>query len=111
MQELVMGVWVAVKVWLCKLSSLMIKKLSISSNDEAILKALEEPFINHPKRRPRLIFWNKSIRGWIKLNVDGCCHGNLGNCGDGGILQDHGGNFISAFSTYFGHGTNNEAEL
>ncbi|KAJ0018521.1 hypothetical protein Pint_09996 [Pistacia integerrima] len=49
--------------------------------------------------------------GWIKLNVDGCCWGNPGSCKGGGVIRDVQGIFKGAFSSSFGHGTNNEAEL
>lgn len=47
----------------------------------------------------------------MKLNVDGSCRGNLGNCGGGGVIRDHQGNFKAAFSEAFGFSTNNVIEL
>ncbi|KAJ0074622.1 hypothetical protein Patl1_37562 [Pistacia atlantica] len=105
------NVWLRVKVWISKISSLMVKQWPISARDEIILQALEVTYVNRARAIPKLIYWRKPAEGWIKLNVDGCCRGNPGNCGGGGVIQDVRGIFRRAFSSSFGHGTNNEAEL
>ncbi|KAJ0086550.1 hypothetical protein Patl1_07518 [Pistacia atlantica] len=75
------SVWLAVRVWIRKISSLMVKQWPISARDEVILRDLEVPY------------------------------GNQGKRGGGGVIRDTLGNFKGAFSSYFGQGTNNEAEL
>lgn len=55
--------------------------------------------------------WNKPDFGEFKLNVDGCFKGNSGNAGGGGILRDHLGHMIMAFTVYLGCTTNNSAEV
>ncbi|KAF5443062.1 hypothetical protein F2P56_035654 [Juglans regia] len=104
-------VWTTIKVWLRNISSLLIQRWEISSTDTNILRALEVPFSNILRRLSRLISWKKPTIGWVKLNVDGSCRGNPGNCGGGGLIRDSLGNFKAAFSSHFVHGTNNEGEL
>ncbi|KAJ0095450.1 hypothetical protein Patl1_15067 [Pistacia atlantica] len=105
------NVWLAVKVWIRKISSLMVKQWPISARDDVILRALEVPYVDRVRAILKLVYWRKLTEGWIKLNVDGCCQGNPGNCGGGGVIRDVRGFFKGAFSSSFGHGTNNEAEL
>lgn len=62
-------------------------------------------------KRSKIVSWCKPWEGWVKLNVDGACRGNPGSCGGGGVIRDDKGRFLAAFSTKFGFGTNNEAEL
>ncbi|XP_071912360.1 uncharacterized protein [Coffea arabica] len=45
-----------------------------------------------------------------KLNVDGSFLGNPGSSGDGGILGDHTGRVLMAFSFFYGFCTNMEAK-
>ncbi|OIS97451.1 putative ribonuclease h protein [Nicotiana attenuata] len=54
--------------------------------------------------------WNKPSVGEFKLNVDGCSKGNPGNAGCGGVLRDHLGRLIMAFTVYLGSCSNNSAE-
>ncbi|KAJ0029811.1 hypothetical protein Pint_13441 [Pistacia integerrima] len=109
--ESVANVWLVVKVWIRKISSLMVKQWPISARDEVILRALEVPYIDRARVIPKLVYWRKPAEGWIKLNVDGCCRGNPGSCGGGGVIRDVRGIFKGDFSSSFGHGTNNEVEL
>ncbi|GAA0140983.1 hypothetical protein LIER_35313 [Lithospermum erythrorhizon] len=47
--------------------------------------------------RPLALFWNKPNTECIKLNVNGSyCHQSL--AGDGGILRDHRGGVLKAFT-------------
>ncbi|PHT55029.1 hypothetical protein CQW23_03515 [Capsicum baccatum] len=57
------------------------------------------------------ITWIKPAADFYKLNTDGSALQNPGSIGGGGILRDHHGNLIYAFSTPFGIGTNNQAEV
>lgn len=57
------------------------------------------------------ITWKKPAADFYKLNTDGSALQNPGSIGGGGILRDHHGNLIYAFSTPFGIGTNNQAEV
>lgn len=40
--------------------------------------------------------------GWIKLNSDGAVRGNPGLGGAGGVLRDHGGNWMKGLSRNLG---------
>ncbi|KAK0598914.1 hypothetical protein LWI29_000693 [Acer saccharum] len=83
----------------------------LNSTDFFIMKELQ---IQHHKvfARPGKFFsWTKPPAGWIKLNCDGSCRGNSGNSGGGGVIRDCHGMAIAAFSSFFGNGTNNSAEL
>lgn len=76
-----------------------------------MLLKLEVPIQEISVRRLKLISWSRSREGRVKLNVDGSCRGNLGSCGRGGVMRNDRGKFLTAFSTNFGIGTNNAAEL
>lgn len=56
------------------------------------------------------VLWSKPNYGEYKLKVDGCSNGNPGSAGGGGILRNHMGHMIMAFTAYFGHSSNNLAE-
>ena len=58
-----------------------------------------------------MLQWKTPTAGKYKLNTDGSTLHNSGKTGGGGILRDHQGNLIYAFSLSFGIGTNNFAEL
>ena len=58
-----------------------------------------------------MVSWNKPTVGTYKLNTDGSTIHNTGQTGGGGILRDHQGNLIYAFSIPFGFGTNKFAEI
>lgn len=57
------------------------------------------------------VIWNNPTFGEFKLNVDGCSKGNPGNAGGGGILRDHLGHMVMAFTVYLGCCSNNSAEV
>lgn len=46
--------------------------------------------------------------GALKLNVDGSAKDGV--ITGGGVIRDKEGKFIAAFSSFYGNGTNNEAE-
>ena len=58
-----------------------------------------------------LVRWNKPNLGNYKLNTDGSALQNSNKIGGGGILRDHQGKIVYAFSIPFGFGTNNIAEI
>ncbi|XP_040990896.1 uncharacterized protein LOC121238113 [Juglans microcarpa x Juglans regia] len=87
------------------------EKEMLTPLDCQVLRAMNVSIIKRPVRSPRIVVWEKPHSGWVKLNVDGSCKGNPGNCGGGGIIRDHKGVVQGAFSLLFGHGSNNEAEL
>lgn len=74
-----------------------------------LTKIQVRPLISR-RKDPRLVAWSKLLLGWIKLNVDSSCRGNLSPCGGGGILRDEHRNFKVAFSEKLEFGTNNEAK-
>ncbi|WMV46072.1 hypothetical protein MTR67_039457 [Solanum verrucosum] len=56
------------------------------------------------------ISWEKPPQNILKLNTDGSALNNPGKIGGGGILRDHKGELVYAFSIPFGNGSNNQAE-
>ena len=58
-----------------------------------------------------MVSWRKPDDGIYKINTDGSALQESGNIGGGGIVRDHQGNLIYAFSLPFGLGTNNIAEI
>ena len=46
----------------------------------------------------------------FKLYTDGCSRGNPGQAGGGGVLRDGVGNFLLAFSSFFGSVTSIQVE-
>ncbi|KAK6780036.1 hypothetical protein RDI58_022220 [Solanum bulbocastanum] len=58
-----------------------------------------------------LVMWRRPPKNWVKLNTDGSALDNPGKLGAGGIIRDHRGEIILAFSTPMGEGTNNQAEI
>lgn len=57
------------------------------------------------------IKWEPPPEGAFKLNIDGAARSNPGEAGIGGIIRDHKGNMISAFSKNIGIASNNKAEV
>jgi ribonuclease HI len=51
----------------------------------------------------KFIRWNNDNFQCIILNIDGSCNGDPTRTGYGGILRNHTGSFISAFSGYIDH--------
>ena len=51
------------------------------------------------KSRPKaIVYWEKPEVNWFKLNIDGSSIGNLEKAGEGGLICDHKGNWISRFA-------------
>ncbi|KAK0580059.1 hypothetical protein LWI29_035797 [Acer saccharum] len=104
-------IWRSVRYWVRSLAEDKVSSRDLNSTDFFIMKELQ---IQHHKvfARPGKFFsWTKPPAGWIKLNCDGSCRGNPGNSGGGGVIRDCHGMAIAAFSSFFGNGTNNSAEL
>ncbi|XP_015075597.1 uncharacterized protein LOC107019727 [Solanum pennellii] len=55
--------------------------------------------------------WEKPHQPFLKLKTDGSALDNPGKIGGGGIVRDHQGNMIYAFTIPLGIGTNNQAEI
>ncbi|XP_010312995.1 uncharacterized protein [Solanum lycopersicum] len=58
-----------------------------------------------------MVTWRKPNEGTYKLNTYGSALQESGKIGGGGIVRDHQGNLINAFSLPFGLGTNNITEI
>ncbi|WMV30194.1 hypothetical protein MTR67_023579 [Solanum verrucosum] len=58
-----------------------------------------------------VVHWIKLPDKRTKLNTDGSALSNPGSTGAGGILRNHFGDIIFAFSAPLGEGTNNQAEV
>ncbi|XP_075091582.1 uncharacterized protein LOC142171777 [Nicotiana tabacum] len=56
------------------------------------------------------VIWRKPEMGWVNFNVDGCCKGNPGTTGGGGMIKKYNGEMIKAFAEFYGQGNNNLAE-
>ncbi|KAI9186197.1 hypothetical protein LWI28_014743 [Acer negundo] len=62
-------------------------------------------------RKCMLVGWIKPSCGLVKINCDGSARNNPGSSGGGGILRDANGYFKRAFTSHYGVGSNNRAEL
>jgi ribonuclease HI len=58
---------------------------------------------------PIVVWWRTPAVGCVKINTDGCVKDGLAS--GGGIIRDHAGNCISAFSASYGPCLILEAEL
>ncbi|XP_015167662.1 14.7 kDa ribonuclease H-like protein [Solanum tuberosum] len=56
------------------------------------------------------VSWEKPPPNTLKLNTDRSALNNPGKIGGGGILRDHTGSMVYAFTIPLGYGTNNQAE-
>ncbi|XP_057958688.1 uncharacterized protein LOC131151460 [Malania oleifera] len=83
----------------------------ISVKDSKILSAFEISIITSKAQTHCVVSWRKPQIGSVKLNADSSCRGNLGTCGGGGVIRGCCGDFLGAFSSFFGYGSNNKAEL
>lgn len=52
------------------------------------------------------VHWSKPPDNWIKINSDGSALANS-RMGAGGIMRNKDGDFMLAYSTPLGHGSNN----
>ncbi|KAF6141656.1 hypothetical protein GIB67_001208 [Kingdonia uniflora] len=92
-----------------RLNCLRNKKLAADLNFSDSLSALTLK-LKAPKpvvKRMIVVRWLKPPVGYFKLNTDGSSVGNSG--GEGGIVRNHGGVFIFAFSADLGMATNTAA--
>ena len=59
----------------------------------------EREAIHHVSKAVR---WEKPVKGWRKLNIDGSSLGNPGRVGGGGLICDEEGNWVLGFSRQIG---------
>ena len=57
------------------------------------------------------VAWDPPSEGFVKLNVDGGCTGDLGSIIAGGVLRDHSKNWLGGFVLSKGTGSALEAEV
>lgn len=69
------------------------------------------PTVIPSKRNFTVASWAKPEVGWLKLITDCSSLGNSGESGARGLLRNHEGNLICAYSEYIGVGSNNKVEL
>ncbi|XP_042941140.1 uncharacterized protein LOC122275684 [Carya illinoinensis] len=73
---------------------------------------MDIPLRRRAVQQIQLVAWKQLPTGLWKLNVDSSCRGNPGTCGGGGgVVCDHRGVPVGAFSEQFGVSTNTEAKL
>lgn len=67
----------------------------------------------HPPLPPSItqVSWIRPPYNWVKCNTDGASRGSLGASSSGGIIRDHMGTFIGAFSANIGVATSLYAEI
>lgn len=58
-----------------------------------------------------MVLWMKPPVGWFKRHVEGSYQGNMGPCGEGGVIQDEDVNLKVTFFAKYEDGTNNGAKL
>ena len=59
----------------------------------------------------KIVYWCRPPLHCFKLNFDGASKANPGLGGGGGVIRDHFGNFVAAFSSGYGSCTNMYAEF
>ncbi|PIM97453.1 hypothetical protein CDL12_30077 [Handroanthus impetiginosus] len=79
--------------------------------DTAVAQALGQHIPLPPPRKSMAVWWSKPKPGEWKLNTDGAAKRSTCRAGAGGILHDHTGMSILAFTHYLGLGSSLEAEL
>ncbi|XP_042945753.1 uncharacterized protein LOC122279266 [Carya illinoinensis] len=56
--------------------------------ERGLRRAVDAPMQPIHLRVARSVSWSKPASGYVKLNVDGSCKGNLGTCNGGGVIWD-----------------------
>ncbi|GLJ52216.1 hypothetical protein SUGI_1110640 [Cryptomeria japonica] len=69
------------------------------------------PKLSVKKGNRKHIRWKASPMGWLKLNLDGACHGNPGVSGFGVVICNNEGKLLLGSYGALGVATNNEAEI
>ena len=83
---------------------LVFPNISWQSSWDNLIEIVEQC---HQHYKVIIVSWNKPQEGKYKFNTDGSALQDSGKIGGGGILRDHQGKLIYAFSFPFGFGTNN----
>ena len=79
--------------------------------ERSILGSLNIEGVEPVSDKSFAVHWCRPMAGCFKLNVDGASRGNPGHSGGGGIIRNHRGEMIKAFSNYYGVCTNMVAEF
>ena len=58
-----------------------------------------------------MVAWTRPPDQWIKINIDGSASRNPGKIGAGGILGDHTGKLLIAFTSPLREGSNDQTEI
>lgn len=109
-QENANQVWQAVRVWINLLGNKIVSVPKLFVHDRKILEEFRLKCPSTCKRPEKIVTRSRPPTGWMKINCDGSC-GNPRTWGGGSIIQDSNGVVLGAFSTHYGYGTNNGAEL
>lgn len=79
-------------------------------SDEHVLQRLGITIAPTIGPKAIILRWAKPNPSFVKLNIDGSCLGNTGQCGGGGVIRSAAGDFVAGFSKSYGEGTDNMAE-
>lgn len=109
--KFVQQVWCAIKYRVQIFVSEVTKVRRLMGDDLQVLTRLGVKSMESRQLNALNVRWMKPTFGRWKLNLDGSSYGNPGAGGGGGVLRDHDGRSVFAFSTVFGSCTNNEVEL
>lgn len=104
-------VWSFVNYWARYVAEKIAKVKKLSNRDIDILKKLDVKIVKKYRRMPWIVRWSVPSPRRFNLNIDGSSLDNPREAGGGGVLRDDTGKLIFAFTKYFGHCFNNEAEL
>ena len=98
-------------VWVKAFSSMLQQIKCKDIKETQILVRLQIPPVEVRCKGNMTVKWLKPSSGFVKLNVDGAAKGNPGFSGGWGIIRNHNGDVIAAFSNFYGYATNMEAEF
>ncbi|KAF5197613.1 Ribonuclease h domain [Thalictrum thalictroides] len=97
-----------VRYWALRLSKFFIPSTRSSDSFSQVAMSLGILHNDPPVKPPILVYWTRPPDNWVALNTDGAACNN--HAAGGGIVRDRHGVHLAIFFTYYGNGTNNEAE-
>ena len=104
-------IFLNIKNWTDDLAFLMQGMKCYNPKGARILLNLNIASIQPVKEVNTIVYWFRPPFKAYKLNVDGATRRNPGPGEGGGIIRDHNGDLVAAFSNYYGKCTNTIAEF